>query len=479
VTVSDEAGRSPPAATRARLEEALTYFERHYDYTAETPGAFSYVERKLYATDQVGRLMVPLGLKARVAALLRTAGHPVSHRGDPLTALNPAAHAPDWDGLLAEFELFHGQDECLAKIAAAEGGVIAAPTGAGKSTMMRMLCRLYPKARVHVTTKSATLAEEIRADLARVIPDVGFVGAGRKRVARVTVFIADSLHHGMGEADLLLADELHQLLAPKYARLLGMYGRARMFGFSATPSGRMDGRDLEAEALFGPVLYQIPYQEAQAAGRVVPITVEWLRVLKGPNVSGFKLPALKAQHGVWRNEERNRVIAERVRQFAPDEQVLVMVKTIDHAVRLRALLPDFTLCYAAGGMDQDRIDRYAKQGLLARDEPLMTVKRRDELRRAFAAGELKKVISNYVWSTGVNFVHLGVLVRADAAGSAINDGQIPGRVCRRVPGVKESALLVDCWDEWDNGFLRKSQSRRRNYQQRGWAQVYASPTERG
>lgn len=343
------------------------------------------------------------------------------------------------------------------------------------SVIIRMLCRLFHKAKIHIVTKSSVLADEIYKDVQTVIPDVGFCGGGKKRIRRVTVFIADSLHHGQGEASIVLADEVHELVAPKYASLLGMYDKARFYGFSATPTGRMDGRDAELEAIFGPVLYTLSYQEAQAMGRVVPITVEWLRVPDGPDVSRITNPYVREKYGIWRNPVRNRILAERLRAFGEDDQVLVMVKTIEHAVHLRQLLPDYTLCYAANGMDADRMDKLIAEGLLPEDEPTMTPGRIVQLRKAFADNKLKKVIANMVWSTGVNFRHLSVLARADAMGSEIRDGQIPGRVCRRIEGVKESALLIDMHDDWSQTYLRKAQSRKANYTKRGWVQTFWGP----
>jgi superfamily II DNA or RNA helicase len=151
------------------------------------------------------------------------------------------------------------------------------------------------------------------------------------------------------------------------------------------------------------------------------------------------------------------------------------VKTIEHAVMLRQLLPDYTLCYASNGMDSDRLDKLIGQGLLPSDEPRMTPARLTSLRKSFADNKLKKVIANMVWSTGVNFRNLAVLARADAMASEIRDGQIPGRVCRRIEGVKESALLIDMHDDWSPGYSRKAQTRKSNYKKRGWVQTFYQP----
>lgn len=464
-------------ATKGWITNALTYYEKKFDYAAGPGNAIDFIDRRLFSPGPIpGTVVFPLGLRPRIANGLRSRNVlPVLAGGSIVDDLRgtPADYI-DWDGLLDNFTIHPDQQECLTKVSSSDGGVIGSPTGSGKTMLMKMICRMYSQAKIHVVTKSATLADEIYTDLVTLIPSVGRMGGGKKQMSRVTVFVADSLHHGMGQADLLLLDELHQLLAPKYVEILGRYTKTRIFGFSATPTGRMDGRDILGEAICGPVLQTMHYQDAVAMGRIVPITVEWLRMTQGPDTSGIRNPAMRDKQAVWQNDIRNRKIADRAIQFSDEEQVMIMVKTIDHAVRLKSLLPGYTLAYAANGMDEGRLKEYVRRGDLPADEPLMTRERLTALRKSFGDGSLKKVISNYVWSTGVNFRHLSVLFRADAAGSEILDGQIPGRICRRVAGTKESALLIDCWDEWDRRLLAKSQSRHRNYRKRGWTQIYSN-----
>ena len=458
------------------LEDKLTYYERKYNFSAVQSGGsnFTSVEQKLYTRHaRTGLITFPLGLKFTIARGLKDLGCKVISRGGTLREMQGDAAEVDWDGLLQDFRIIPGQDECLANVVASDGGIIAATTGYGKGVIKQMICRMFPKAKIHVTTKRVTLAEQHYKNLLKTIPSVGFVGGGKRSFGRVTVFSADSLHHGMGDADILLADELHELVAPSYARVLGRYTRTRFYGFSATPTGRSDNRDIVAEALFGPVIYRMPYQQAESAGRVVPITVEWLKCTEGPPLQGVRNFTMRERVGVWRNDKRNELIAERVKKFGDDDQVLVMVKTIDHAVRLKKLLPEYTLVHAADGMDEQRLLKYIREGYLGDGDVAMSKERLGFLREEFAAGRLKKVIANYIWSTGVDFPLLSVLVRADAAASEIGDSQIPGRICRRVAGIKESALLIDVWDEWDSTFVKRSQSRRRNYTKRGWVSIWS------
>ena len=63
-----------------------------------------------------------------------------------------------------------------------------------------------------------------------------------------------------------------------------------------------------------------------------------------------------------------------------------------------------------------------------------------------------------------------MLVRADGRASDILDTQLPGRVTR-TNDSKEYGLVIDCMDEWDDGLLRSSNSRKRNYIKKGWTMV--------
>ena len=81
-----------------------------------------------------------------------------------------------------------------------------------------------------------------------------------------------------------------------------------MFGFSASPRGRTDGADLAIEAMFGPVIYKLPYQEAEAKGNVATITVHVYRV---PGVPiRYDNDVAQYRYGIWRNALRNRMVAQ-------------------------------------------------------------------------------------------------------------------------------------------------------------------------
>jgi superfamily II DNA or RNA helicase len=315
----------------------------------------------------------------------------------------------------------------------------------------------------------------IRQELTRWIPSVGQVGGGKKKPARVTVYTADSLHHSDFDADFLLADEGHELMTDRYAEMLGRYWYSRNFTFTATPDMRLDNAHYRMEGIFGPRIFRMTQQEAEAAGLVAHVFVQWIDVNNDTSpAAAFTSTVARKRHGIWRNQWRNQVVAETVRSLLESgQQVLILVDTIDHALHLRKLLPEATLCYSEGALaDAGKFASYQRAGLLTADEPEMTVQRRVMLRQQFERREIMCAIATGVWSTGVSFDSLNVLVRADGGESETASIQLPGRVCRIDPATgKEAGILIDFNDNWDSAFKDKSMTRRRSYNQRGWTQV--------
>jgi superfamily II DNA or RNA helicase len=317
------------------------------------------------------------------------------------------------------------------------------------------------------------LAHKIQTFLSKWLPNIGLVGDGSRNFGRITVYTLASLHHCPFDADFMLVDEAHEVLSDKYSKYLVSSLYTRNFAFTASPTGRSDGSDIRMESVFGPKIFHITYDEAVKLGLVVPIRVEWsdVRLMTNPckNMEG----ARKKRYGLWQNDERNKIIAQKARTFGPDEQVQILVETIEHAVFLRQHLPEYTLIYA-NMKPEDRI-AYIKHGLLPAGEPLMTSERMEENRKAFEAGELKKVITTNVWAVGIDPTQLTALIRADAGASEIMDVQAPGRVSRtHSSGGKNVGIVCDFFDQFDHATSQRAKKRVKHYRDMGWSQ-YAGP----
>jgi superfamily II DNA or RNA helicase len=434
---------------------------------------FKTTEYKLFRYEN-GKLVLLGGYLARIAARLKKLGVRAKFQDVSPPRKRPNCFSPKWDNLTGRISFRPRQEECLKTISTVPCGVIKAVTGFGKSTLIGAAALLFPEAKIHVVTKSVDVAERIVKSIKRFIPRVGFVGDGSRHWERVTVITAGSLAHSDGDADFLFCDEVHQLATINFSTSLAQrYRHSRNFGLSATPYSRMDNAHAVLEPLFGPMIFELTYQQAVELGLVVPIRVRWLPIRMAFNpVERYSNRVAKKRYGVWTNHHRNGIIADAVREHPADKQVLILVETIEHAVHLGHLLPEYTIVYSS--MMPSDCANYKKRGLLPKDYKPLTDYDKHKLRGEFEAGTLKKVIATDVWSTGVDFEQLSVLVRADDRDSDIVDVQGPGRVSRTYvspDGVKkEFGEVIDCMDTFDSTFYRKSMGRRNSYKLLGWEQ---------
>jgi superfamily II DNA or RNA helicase len=189
---------------------------------------------------------------------------------------------------------------------------------------------------------------------------------------------------------------------------------------------------------------EISMEDAVDQSMIVPVEVRWIPVrLQYNPVAGTN--AMYAKHnGIWFNQARNKLIAAAAKVHQ-DQQTLILVETLKHAQALHRLLPDYTIMHGQSKLRQD-------------------------YERAFKNGTLRHVISTMCWKQGVDFPSLQILIRADGQSSNIASVQIGGRVTRLADG-KESGVVYDFYDFWDDFFVRKSETRKKSYHQCGWGQV--------
>lgn len=471
--------------------ELLDHFERYMTYTrlVRTYGAQVYycgpgervtvqaIKERLYEETADGRLICLRGFLPYLTNELRKRGFALTYidcNAESKSRPHTLRYQENWDAVCERFQFRYQQDVCLAAISAHDFGIVEAPPAFGKMWIIAMVCNLYPRARIDIVTTRKDVANSIYQLLLRSLSAVGRVGGGHRRRERVTVYIVNSLDHSHYDADIVLADEVHELCTDDRMQRLLRYNDARMFGFTATKETRLDNTWRRLEGLFGPTIFKIDYAQAEAAGLVAPITVVWedVRMAENPGEGLHDLVSLK-RAAIWRNAERNRVLAEAARRYWREGlQVLVLVDTVDHALHLREHLPEFVLCYAEGNLhDPEERAFYERRGLWKPTDTVMTASLRERLRQQFEERSLMGVIATGVWAVGVSFAGLNVLVRGDGGSSETTNIQTPGRVCRLDPTTgKYQGILVDCLDWFDRRLLARSYARRRAYHRQGWTQ---------
>jgi superfamily II DNA or RNA helicase len=410
------------------------------------------ITRYLFAYDAKGRLAVNAGFLSRLGKLLRESGYRVMYQD---TTPPRRQLAINREAVTRRLSYRARQEECLEAILGNRCGQIWAVPGFGKMVMMTMVCLALQDAKIHITTKRKDIVQKIVQMIGKYMP-CGQVGGGVcKPGPRVTVYTADSLHKSPADADVLLVDESHELMADRAASHLMRYKFSRNYGFTASPEGRFDGSDARLEAIFGQPIFELYYPEAVELGLVVPLEVEWCDVPMTYNpCMGARNDVTRKRHGIWRNPVRNEIIARKVASF-PDQQVLVLVDTVEHAVYLGSLLPEAQLVYAS--MEEDDLRRYQRQGLLPDNFRIMDRRERERARDAFEKGEIRLAVATGVWAVGVDFTKLQVLIRADAGASEIASIQMPGRVSRlNQADGKEVGIVCDFHDGFDSSYRQKA-----------------------
>jgi superfamily II DNA or RNA helicase len=424
----------------------------------------------MYSTDREGRVATAFGYWNDVARRLQQLGYSfrsVNHDKER------DVYKPDYENLESfDCKFRASQRELLDKITTRLNGCIDCATGYGKSFIVGVLCALYPRASFDIVCKSvAVLRERLHPSLVQMFGDVGMVGGGsNRRGKRITLYSADSMHKSPATSDFLIGDEIHMMATDRLVEGLMRWQNSRNFGLTASMGLRFDNADFMIKGVFGPLIFKYTYEQSVNAGAVVPIEIRWTKV-EGPNpIAGVERQDLKMRYGIWENSLRNQLIADDARRYNDDTQVLITCATVEHVLRLKKLLPEYTVVFREQ-TDKSKIARWRRAGLWSDEMGDLSLANRSKLAKQFEAGTLKKVICNTVWNVGVSFDNLGVLIRADGTGSAINDIQIPGRTSR-LGENKEVAIVHDYEDNFDPGFKKRAGGRRNSYEKQKWKQCY-------
>jgi superfamily II DNA or RNA helicase len=473
-------GRSPaPFDLYERIVASLTFTRTEADFSwgAADPvtgnPAITLTPTQLCVIGEHGILTCPAGALRRVAGVAAELGYRVKAVDMTGRRSRPDALVPHWDRL-ADFPWRPRQKDVVEAIARAvyparTGGYIKAIPGFGKSFCFAAIARLFSGARIIFAVPDCDNLHKTYGDLIKYIPSPGAVGCGQNLDGRVRVVSYGSLHKiSQDDVDLVIVDEVDALADKAFDQMIRLSWNAPLIGLSATPTGRADGTNLRLDVYFGPLLMEVGWEEGRACGLVLPLDVYMHDVRCETNpIEGVTQMTARFRWGIWRNRERNAKIAEIARWYTDDVLTLIIVQSIEHAVILGKLLPEFKVVYSEGA--KDRMSDLKSSGLALEDYPVMTAALRNQYRLDFASGASTKFIANRVWAVGVSFEQLQVLIRADAQNSERLNEQIPGRAVRtHQASGKTRGVMHDFLDQFDHRFRNKAKRRISEYEANGW-----------
>lgn len=418
----------------------------------------------LYAV-QDGWMYFPCGLLERCMDLLAKAGYCPQY----FDLRKKQLATPDTSKLTG---LRPGQLGVIEGIAKADCGIVDALTGFGKGVVIEKVVELYPKQKHLVVTKSKSVCNQLYKRLKGKFPSAGVWNSDSHIDGNPLMVTAGSLGAiELDKYDVVQLDEVHELMIPTFLEHYPRFEGCKMISYSASPDQRLDNTALAMEAYFGKRIATVSYQEGVDLGLVVPMEVwriTWDATLADA-LSGIRSDVARMRLAYWGNLARNTAISRVVYEEIPkrlaekDPQILILVDKVEHALQLKKLLPDFEVVY--GSMDEATAKDFRKRKLLDGDP--LTPKQVEKIREKFSSGDVKRAIATGIWSTGVDFPQLSVIIRADGGASPIKDTQMPGRVCRISEG-KEKGVLVDMADLFDTWAAYRSKSRFKNYKDKKW-----------
>jgi superfamily II DNA or RNA helicase len=329
--------------------------------------------------------------------------------------------------------------------------VVQMPTGAGKSEVAVALGHLVPTPWL-VLVDSLDLMDQMAARYeARTGERAGRIGGGVRDVRRFTVAMFQTLAERQDEEAAHLAavggvvvDEAQVVPADRNYGLLMSIPNARWrVGISATPIGRMDGRDHRTIGALGPVGHVVPLAQLVDAGVVPRARVRFVGHDCPPGTGTF---AEVYEALVVLDEARNRLVCG-IAAAAP-RPTLVFVSRQDHGRALRAMMAGMGL----------------RTEFVFGDTPLPG--RRAALERV-VRGDLDVLVAGKIFNKGVDVPELRGLVNAAAGRSAHDAVQRLGRGQRNSAG-KDGFEFFDV-DDRKNRWLRKhARERRLAYQAAGY-----------
>lgn len=441
-----------------------------YETSTYSPGeSFPRVERHgIYQLSEDGKEgFFPVGMISRVVKLLSKQGYKIN--GVDTRDRSRYFPEPDWSVVHG---LRPGQKEVLEAVVKADNGMVVCPTGFGKSFVITLLVQMYKTLNFLIVAPGVAETDNLYQRIITVEKDTALLNGNSRDDPDHRVVVATSrsfLKADLDKTDIFIFDEAHACGNNKTTQdILDNLRGCRIFGFTATPKGRSDRSDMLIEAIFGKPLVTFDYDDAKNAGNVTPIEVQMWSVPGVIESSRSRYGNAMTQNKrrfYWRNEARNNLIKAIADTVPDDEQLLIMVDTVEHLIRLGAILPGYALICGDG---HDLKAEAASMKLDVSGNVLGDTKEAyAALSERFSRNELKRVVSTYRWKQSVDFPQLSVLIRADGARSPIIATQVPGRLSRLSPD-KSKGILVDFGDEFNASARKKAAARIKSYRANGW-----------
>lgn len=254
--------------------------------------------------------------------------------------------------------------------------------------------------------------------------EIALIGGGsrtKNQSPDITVCSIDSLDKCQAtKTKLLLIDEPHAAVTDGRLPSIAAFTNARKIGYGATLNGRFDGRDRLLTGVIGPVLANRTFKEAVDEGAICPITCLLFVMPEPKQFYGSRDQAYREL--LYQNPKIAAILERLSGHIIPqDWQAMGFIKNEKQADYMQQF------------MGTDGVVAMAKK---LPDKP------RQALFARMASGEVKRCLASDIYSQGVTFSDLRVVMNLAGGGPYTNSIQKPGRLAEIRPN-KKCGILVD------------------------------------
>lgn len=423
-------------------------------------------ERLLHQMDGEGGLFTLQGFYVRVCNIIHK-------NNDTYTIKDERTPLPDVDWrAVKDVGLRDYQIDAVAKgltLGSEQSGIFYAAGGYGKTYCQAFTYAAWNKLNTILAIPLAQVFNTTYKKFVELFPDkhIGRVGDGWHDISKdITITTFRSLDKCATEkCELLLIDELQGSTGEHVQNVISSIKPIRIFGYTATDDGLFNGADKLLKGLFGERLIDVPYDEAQDLGAVVPAVVYFV---KTPNylVTASSFESVLTQ-GIKLCKPRNELISRIITKIPEGWPSLTFVDHIDdHLIELHKLMPQ-GVKYVHRKTSKKEIGVYA-----------LTPKQQKEITQDFIDNKFQHLIATDAFRAGVDIPHLRVVIQASSGSSKIEVIQEALRGSRilteadkerlNIEEDKTHFVLIDFLDNHDDRLNDLALKRMEHYKEQGW-----------
>lgn len=370
----------------------------------------------------------------------------------------------DWENLFsAKFKLRYYQVDILREVLNRRSGIIASPTGSGKSLVIAGITKLMNVPTLILFDQVGLVHQTRREfiDYGFNPKDLGVVQASNNQPARITFATIQSREKLYSFIELfkcIIVDECHTAQSKSFHELFAHSDAAYRFGLSATPWADDDpSQAARVMEFIGPIIYdkkgtrELIEEGFLAKEQIKFVTCD--RAKPGEVLwqtgGGRDYPALYRQE-IVDNLYRNYLVAKLCAQH-DREKIIVLFQDIKN------------------GHGQTLLD-ILKENFPKRSIKLLTGdnsnKEREDVIKFFESNEDGIILASVIFNKGVNVKSVNIVINAAGGKGFIPTVQRLGRGLRKTD-EKTDMIYYDFMDRNSRVFHAQSMRRMKIYQNKG------------